>query len=88
MMGCTFHSINYFIIWLNPQVDKMKQILHSDRLAESTQDGPILPRQDFQHLYKSIIDQVRSAKMAGYCRRSFLRVNFRNLCSFGEMHFL
>ena len=66
----------------------MKRILHSDRLAESTQDGPILPRQDFQHLYKSIIDQVRSAKMAGYCRRSFLRVNFRNLCNFGEMHFL
>ena len=59
----------------------MKRILHSDRLAESTQDGPILPHQDFQHLYKSIIDQVCSAKMAGYCPRSFLRVNFRNLCN-------
>ena len=84
-----------------PEEPTLRHLCHplrSDWLHERAL-GPTLPPRDIPRLSrkkkfslwpynKSFIDQVCSAKMAGYCPRSFLRFNFRHLCNFGRMHFL
>lgn len=40
-------TVFYFILWLVPRVDKMRQILRYDWQKPSEQDGATLPAQDY-----------------------------------------